>query len=338
MNPKVSIIILNWNGWKDTIECLESVYQINYTNYDIIVLDNGSNDDSIKKIRKYCEGQIKVKSEFFDYNSSTKPIKLKEYTKKECENGNKIKIKQFSKNKEIILIKNDKNYGFAGGNNIGIDFALKNLSPHYILLLNNDTVVDKKLLTELITVTESNKNIGIAGPTTYYYDKPNKINFAGGIMNFNKGESYHLGYNKSDHENHSFKEVDYVEGSCFLIKEELIENIGTLNEKYFAYWEETDLCMRAKNANYTLVYVPRAEIWHKMGNNTENISKLREFYLTRNMFWFMKEHASKQQYMQFILYFFGFKLWFRIGTLMLHHKSWKGLTAFLKGIIIGVIT
>jgi len=64
--PSVAIIVLNWNGWQDTIECLESLYQISYPNYEIIVVDNGSKDESIENIKKYCEGKIKVKSKFLN--------------------------------------------------------------------------------------------------------------------------------------------------------------------------------------------------------------------------------------------------------------------------------
>jgi GT2 family glycosyltransferase len=75
MNPKVSVIILNWNGWEDTIECLESLYQIDYPNYDVVLIDNDSKDDSIQRIRDYSEGKIKPKSKFYTYNPNNKPIK-----------------------------------------------------------------------------------------------------------------------------------------------------------------------------------------------------------------------------------------------------------------------
>jgi GT2 family glycosyltransferase len=85
--PKVSIIILNWNGWEDTIECLESLYQITYSNYDVIVVDNGSEDESIEKTKEYAEGKIRVESKFFEYSSENKPIKIIEYTREEAEAG-----------------------------------------------------------------------------------------------------------------------------------------------------------------------------------------------------------------------------------------------------------
>ena len=74
---------MNWNGWKDTIECFESLYQINYYNFDVIVVDNDSHDESLEKIRDYASGRINVISDFLEYNSNNKPIKILEYTNEE---------------------------------------------------------------------------------------------------------------------------------------------------------------------------------------------------------------------------------------------------------------
>jgi len=163
--PKVSIIILNWNGWEDTIECLESLYQITYPNYDVIVVDNGSEDESIEKIKEYAEGNIEVESKFFEYSDRDKPIKIIEYKREEAEagGGKEEDIADLPSNKRMIITKNEKNYGFAEGNNIGMRYALKALNPEYVLLLNNDTVVDKEFLGELVKVWESDEKIGIVG-------------------------------------------------------------------------------------------------------------------------------------------------------------------------------
>lgn len=117
MNPKVSIIILNWNGWEDTIECLESLYQITYPNYDVIVVDNCSKDESIEKIKEYAEGKIEVESKFFAFSDNNKPIKIVEYTREEAEAGGwkEKELENVPSNRKLILIKNEKNYGFAGG-------------------------------------------------------------------------------------------------------------------------------------------------------------------------------------------------------------------------------
>jgi len=110
-NPRVSIIILNWNGWEDTVECLESLYQITYKNYDLILVDNGSEDNSVDRIKEYCKGKIKVKSRFFEYSDKNKPIKIKiiEYTRDEVENINEGGIEDFEdlpSNRKLIVIKN----------------------------------------------------------------------------------------------------------------------------------------------------------------------------------------------------------------------------------------
>ena len=108
------------------------------------LVDNDSEDDSIEKITAYCEAQIKPKSNFYSYKSDNKPIQIFEFNKKEAETGKALELDYnlLSSNQRLILIKNDKNYGFAEGNNIGIRYALKSLNPTYILLLNNDTVVE----------------------------------------------------------------------------------------------------------------------------------------------------------------------------------------------------
>ena len=148
MVPNVSIIILNWNGWKDTIVCLESLYQTNYSNFNVILVDNASTDNSIDKIREFSKNISKKKYGFFDYNFKDNIF---------IETKANIELDSY---KNLILIKNDKNYGFAEGNNIGIKFAFDNLNPQYILLLNNDTLVDINFLKELFNVVESDKEIG----------------------------------------------------------------------------------------------------------------------------------------------------------------------------------
>ena len=221
MHPQVSIIILNWNNWKDTIECLESLYQINYPNYDVIIVDNGSKDNSLKKIREYSKNKIKSNTN----NLENKPIKLFEYTKKESEDI--IKPENYSKlspNRRLILIKNDKNDGFAEGNNIGIRSALKSFQPKYVLLLNNDTVVDKNFLNELVKASENDETVGICGPKVLYYDQPNIINSAGNKIIWHLGAGVNKGIKEIDKGQYKkTSEVDYLIGACILIKSSLIK-------------------------------------------------------------------------------------------------------------------
>lgn len=330
MKKKVTIIILNWNGWEDTVECLESLLQINYYNYNIIVVDNYSKDDSITKIKEYCANKLEIKYDFSKHNPYNKPINVFEYTKEEFETLN-IDFDVLSKLKSsnsIVLLKNDKNYGFAEGNNIGIRFALNILNPDYILLLNNDTVVDERFLDELIRIAEINPQIAAVGPKTFYYDyngKKDVICFEGGKINFFKGEVSHLSKSKTIE---TPQEVDYIEGSCFLIKKEVIEKVGLLSSEYFLYWEETDWCARIKKESYTLMNVPTAKIWHKVDRepNNNNI-----YYMARNKFLFMKKNSNKIQMLSFLIYFLLFKLWFKLFSYTFYYKQPKMATCFFKG-------
>lgn len=295
MTPKVSIIILNWNGWEDTIECLESLYQITYPNYNVIVLDNGSEDDSIVKIKEYCEGKIKIESKFFKYDLDNKPIKIIEYTRENAEagGGKEEEIIDLSSNEKLIITKNEKNYGFTGGNNIGIKYILREKKTDYILLLNNDTVVDGNFLTELVKVAESDPKIGIVGPKIYYYDEPNKIWFAGGKINRRLGKTKHLGVHRIDKgQFESIKKVDYIAGCAFLVKDEVFDKIGLLDKEYFCYFEDLDFCVRAQKEQYYCFYIPKAKIWHKVSQvSGGRIGHISLYYNTRNRALFMKKNA-----------------------------------------------
>ena len=292
MYPQVSIIILNWNGKKDTIDCLESLKNITYPNYEILLVDNGSTDGSVDCFREQYP--------------------------------------------EIEIIENKENLGFAEGNNIAIRKIVKK-ETKYILLLNNDTVVDKRFLDELIKVAESNQNIGILGPTIYYYSQPNKIQSAGAKILWNKGRDSISRHNELDvGEYNKIEEVDYVSGCALLAKVEVFKKIGCLNKHYFAYWEETDLCIRAHDALYKVLYVPKAKIWHKGGSTSKKTNGFIQYHMTRNMFWFMKQHATRKQYISFLLYFFGFQFWFSSAIYIIHHKNINAFLSLLKGSMDGI--
>lgn len=291
MAPQVSIIILNWNGWKDTIECLESLYQINYPNYEVILIDNNSEDSSLEKIKEYCEGKLGVKSKFFQYDPKNKPIKIFGCTKKK--NNNSKLNSEFEK--RINLIKNHENYGFAEGNNIGIRYALKNFNSDFILLLNNDTVVNKNFLNELVKNALTDEKIGFTGPKTYYYDydgKTNIINFAGGKFNIWKGKSQHIGINEVDEGQYDdIKEVDYIEGSCCLIKKDLMRKLNSLNPHLFG-WEEIEMSLKAKKMGYKSLYIPNAMIWHKIGSSMGgNFCHFHLYYYIRSGLIVMAKNA-----------------------------------------------
>jgi GT2 family glycosyltransferase len=296
--PKVSIIILNWNGWKDTIECLESLYQITYPNYDVIVVDNGSEDDSVEKINEWAEGKIKVESKFFKYDSSNKPIKIIEYTRKEAEGGKKKKIENFPSNRKLIIIKNEKNYGFAEGANIGMRYALKVLNPDYVLLLNNDTVVDKEFLGELVKVGEIDEKVGIWQSKILSIKDPKRIDAIGiGVKKY--GGAYQIGYGEKD--NGQYEKIKEVFGACAcsaLYKNEMLNQIGLFDEYFFAYYEDVDLSWRARLFGWKCLYVATSVVYHV---HSASGSSVKAYYLTRNILFYLLKNASIRMIIHTIL-------------------------------------
>lgn len=290
---KVSIIILNWNKYEETIECLDSLRKITYPNYGIILVDNGS------------EGpDVKILGERY---------------------GNYINI-----------IKNDKNYGFAEGCNIGLRYALANHNPDYILLLNNDTIVDPDFLTELVQVAGSDLSIGIVGPKIYVYQGANrqganKIQSAGGKINWWSGLTIMVGFNEID--SGQFDEVrdrDWVTGCSLLIKSSIIREIGFIYAPYFTYFEEIDWCVRCRRAGYKIVYIPTAKIWHKKHLISGKMESRALYYSTRNRFLFMSRNATRLQFMSFVAHFFfrealePWKLSVRQRDVKLLLNYWRG--------------
>lgn len=334
MQPNVSIIVLNWNGWEDTIECLESLYQIKYPNYEIILIDNGSKDESMQKIKKFCKNKLILKSDYFKYDN--KPISLFEFKEEDIEKNN-INISEFKKcqNRKLLLIKCEKNYGFAKGNNIGMDFILNYLNSDITLLLNNDTVVEKNFLDELVEIALNDPKIGVLGPKIYFYDDNEKIFSLGGLINHWTGTTSHRGFGKIDKgQFNGIKEVHYVSGCALLIKNELIRKIGGFYEGYFNYYEETEWCMKVTEANYKVIVVPKSIIWHKIASTSKK-SYLYLYYKTRNRFIFMKRNFDLLKYISSSLIFFITYFPYECA-LNLYKKDLKSLKVFYKAIKDGI--
>jgi len=248
--PKVFIIILNWNGWEDTKECLESLDRVAYDNFEVVLVDNGSKDN-------------------FQF-----PIS----------NFQKIKIH---------TVYNEENLGFAGGNNVGIKLALER-GAEYVLLLNNDTIVEPDFLVGLVEEAKNDERAGIVGPLIYFHDDKKIIWSAGGKIteHFMRGEL--IGYQKTDEGHYQVAEqVAYISGTCLLIKAEVIKKIGLISEDYFLYYEDTDWCVRAKRAGWRSLVIPQSKIYHKVSRSTQEFSYPYIYYHSRNGLMFAERFGSK---------------------------------------------
>ena len=309
--PKVAIIILNWNGWKDTIECLESVFRNTYPNYQVVVVDNGSTDNSVERIKAWVAGKeeaLTPKPNHPLYHLSYPPIKkplpcICYYYKKEGISGNfkldtqltnKLKEKEVDDNTKINstsyyqmkLIQNKSNLGFAGGNNVGIKYLINKEETDFIFLLNNDVVVSKDFLTPLIREMKSNENIGIIGPKIYYYNNHLKIYCAGcdlscsplkGIVINERGKG-----NIDKGQYNKVEDVGYISGCCLGIRKEIVKTVGLMDERFFLYFEDTDWILRIKQFNWRVIYTPKSKVWHKGSHTVGENNPFCVYYKVRN--------------------------------------------------------
>lgn len=257
--PLVYIVLLNYNGWKDTIDCVQSLKKVNYDNFETIIVDNFSMDDSLIHIRENC--------------------------------------------KEEIILESKTNLGFAGGNNIGIQYAL-DAKADYVLLLNNDTTVEPDFLDELVKAAEQDKRIGAVGGKIYYYDNPDTIWYAGAKINTFTGKTRHIGVDERDNGQYDkMQETGYITGCLMLLKAEVIRKVGLMDDRYFLYYEETDWNVRIRQHGYKIVYAPKAVIYHKVSSSTKKINYVMKYYYYRNVVYFINKNfnASHRVFMFFYI-------------------------------------
>ena len=241
--PLVFIIVVNWNGKDDTLECLRSLRKLAYPNYRTILVDNGSTDGSVAAVR----------SAFPD----------------------------------VTILALPENLRFAGGNNKGIELAM-NSGADFVLLLNNDTVVQKDFLGYLVDRIQSDTTIGMVAPKICYFSSPDIIWFAGARIGFWTGTMAHVGIRERDqHQFDVAKETDFATGCCVLVSRGLIDAIGTLDESYFIYVEDVDWSIRARQRGFRVFYEPRAKILHKVSASAGG-----------NLSWFklMNKHKSQRKF------------------------------------------
>jgi GT2 family glycosyltransferase len=164
----------------------------------------------------------------------------------------------------VTVLEVNANLRFAGGTNAGIRYGLEH-GAELFLLLNNDTTVDAGFLSAMVDRMTSSPSIGMVAPKIYYYSDPNRIWFAGGALSMWTGTMRHIGIREIDRGQHAAPhEIQYATGCCILTRREVVEKIGLLDESFSMYTEDADWSMRTRRAGYTIMYEPRAKVWHKL--------------------------------------------------------------------------
>jgi GT2 family glycosyltransferase len=190
---------------------------------------------------------------------------------------------------EILPI--EENKGYAGNNNIGIQAALDR-GADWVLVLNEDTILDPLAVSKLVEYGETNPKAGILGPLVHHYNDPEVIQSAGGKMD-QRMNAYHLGENELDHG--QYKEplpVDWVSGCAIMVRRQVIEQAGLLDERFYYYWEETEWCLRARENGWQIYMVPAAKLWHKGVQIDYKPSPSVTYYYIRNHLLLQAKHHA----------------------------------------------
>lgn len=292
-NPQVACIILNWNGWKDTIECLESVFRLSGCAFRVVVCDNASTDGSIEKIKEWARGElpaVPASQELSRLNSLllAKPIPYLELTRDQAESRAAISDRQ------LILIQNGANLGFAGGNNVGLRYALAGSNCQFFWLLNNDTVVEPDALSALVRFMQQQPEVGLCGSLNLSYFNPKEVQAQGGKIYRPWTARVRVAPRLTVEELDAHPTpMDYVNGAAMLASRAFLEKIGLMEESYFLYFEELDWAMRAKG-RFKLGYARESVIYHKegssIGSNADRLKRslLSDKYLSRSRVLFTK--------------------------------------------------
>jgi hypothetical protein len=204
------------------------------------------------------------------------------------------------------FIETGANLGFAGGNNIGIKDALERGSD-YVILMNNDLVLPKDIVGNLVSYMESNPDVGLASPKMYFakgYEfhkdmyKENELGkvfwYAGGVIDRKNCYSSHLGVDEVDSGQYNkITETDFANGACVIVRREVFEKIGYLDASFFLYWEDADFSERARKNGFKVKYYPGTHLWHKVSSSTGGSgSPTNDYFLTRNRLYYAKRHLS----------------------------------------------
>ncbi|HVN56151.1 MAG TPA: glycosyltransferase family 2 protein [Anaerolineaceae bacterium] len=192
---------------------------------------------------------------------------------------------------QVQLFELDENKGYAGNNNIGIEIALCH-QAEWIFILNDDLTLAPDCISELVAAGNSNSKIGVVGPMVFHHTEPDVIQSAGGYLD-QYWRPKHFGANEIDSNQFDrIREVDWISGCAILVRREALEKAGLMDERFFLYNEEVDLCYRIKMSGWSIVHVPAAKLWHKGVRLDYQPSPNVTYYTVRNFFLFLdKNHA-----------------------------------------------
>jgi GT2 family glycosyltransferase len=272
--PRVCVVVVNWNGWRDTIVCLESVLRSDYPDFQVVICDNGSSDGSLVHLRAWARGDEDAPAAAPDDTLRSlfeppiaKPLSVAELDRAEAEAGGDTAARRA----RLLLVATGENLGFAGGCNVGLRYAMAAGDFDYVWLLNNDTAVPASSLGALVERMTRDPGIGLCGSRIIFYDDPSLVQCLGGAT-FNPwlAMSRRLGQCTSVSRPVDARAVERrmrcVYGASMLVHTRFLADVGLLEECYFMYFEELDWAARCAG-RYRLGYAHESVVYHREGRS-----------------------------------------------------------------------
>lgn len=300
--PSLFVIILNWNGWKDTLECLDSLRKSDHPNYRLIIVDNGSTDGSCERFREW---------------SSRHQVEVVKYDKDQALAGGLKKREEsmaaIVPSGRIAIIEAGENLGFAGGSNVGIQYALARGAEH-IMLLNNDTVLAPNALSVLAGFLERNPDYqGVTGQTRYF-NRPEIIWNCGGDLTWFGTRRYHnAGAPVLQIPNEGFRPITFMTGCAPLFRADVFRLAGLLTTRFFFGEEDFEFSRRLRSLGQRMACCYDAIIYHKVGMSVDRAAAGKRLgtiyihYLNRfvnlRLHWpFLLWHIWRMIYMPYVIF------------------------------------
>lgn len=299
--PCVSIVILNWNGWEDTINCLESVFDLESPRRKVVVVDNGSSDGSVDALRTWAKTRANA-------CSIDGELPFAEYDRCTAENGGEprkeIQLDALTGSRTpLVLIRNEENIGYARGNNVGINYVLRSNRSDYILVLNNDAILERRSLEILVQGLSKFPSAGVVGPNMVdYFDGANRqwpvtkeLNFAAIIFVYTGLSRWFRNtavYQRNFYLGNEERKVYAIRGSCMLFRREALEAIGGFDEGTFLYWEEFIVADRLATCGYETYFIPASRVPHKVGASTAKLGARKFIENVRSENYYFSEYRD----------------------------------------------
>ena len=239
--PRVTCVLLNWNGWRNTLDCLAALKESSYPHFEVVVVDNGSTDDSVARIR--------------------------------------------AASPDLTILHTGTNLGFAGGNNAGIRYALKNAAD-YVWLLNNDTRPAPDALSALIGKAIMDGRIGAVASVCYYADQPDIVQiWAGGRVNL------WIGYSPNTDKPHEDAWFHWLNGASLLLSTAALRDVGLLDQGFFLYWEDVEIGLRLRKRGWRLAAAAESKVLHKVSASTGGNKRVMDRFATSSGLRTLKLHS-----------------------------------------------